>query len=134
MTAVRIWDASARTVAGLEESFLKLFRQRDAARLAAGFYTAGARLHAARQAALTGRAAIAAHWEAQYRSGLVDIRREPDSSELVEGLAYSAGRYVLTFETLPGMLHREQGHYLTVFQRQPDESWLAVAESWLPEE
>jgi len=134
MTAVRISDATSRAVLTLEEGFLKLFRQRDAVRLAAGFYSPGARLHAARHPSVPGRAAIAAHWESLFRSGLVDVRREAELTEMEDGLACSAGHYEFTYETLPGLLHQERGRFLTVFQRQPDQAWLALAESWLPDE
>ncbi|MGJ5813425.1 YybH family protein [Paludibaculum fermentans] len=123
-------DPSARDLQLLDEELMRSVRQRDSERLVELFYAEDAQLQIAGRPAIQGKEAIHEFWMALFRSGLVDVRLETSQFEVDRTIAYGVGRYALTMETHPGLLHTEQGKYLVVYRRLADGRWRAVADSF----
>lgn len=125
-------DACTRDLQLLDEEFTRSIRLRDVSRLVELFYAPDAQLLAPGRDALRGRDAIRGYYARAFETGLIDFRRETNQFESEHDLACAIGHYWLTRETLPGLLHTEQGHYTVVFRRQPDGHWRAIADSSAP--
>lgn len=125
-------DASTRDLQLLDEEFTRSIRLRDVSRLVDLFYAPEAQLLTAGHMPFHGRDAIRGYYTRAFESGLIDFRRETNQFEAEHDLACAIGHYWLTRETLPGLLHTEQGHYTVVYRRQPDGHWRAIADSSAP--
>ena len=122
--------ADAQAIRSTEAEWVQAFASKDADRVAA-FYAEGASLFLPDAPVINGRAAIAAafkplladkNFSLTFASTKVEVAKSSD-------LGYSQGTYTMTV-TAPKSkkVLEENGKYVTVFQKQPDGSWLAVAD------
>lgn len=126
-------DASTRDLQLLDEEFMRSIRRRDPQRLVDIFFTPDAVLLAPGHPACAGRDAIRAWLHASFDSGLIDIRLETNQYECEHDLACSTGRYSLTLESQPGILHSSPGSFLIAFRRQFDGHFRAFAAALSPD-
>lgn len=54
----------------------------------------------------------------------------PDHAEVFPSgiLGYTSGRYTMSYTTFEGKTATQKGSYLTVWQKQPDESWKVLTD------
>ncbi len=123
-------DPIVRDLHSLDEELMRSVRQRDSDRLVELFYAEDAQLQIAGRPVIQGKEAIREFWMALFRSGLVDVKVETSQIEVDRSIAYGVGRYALTRETHPGLLHTELGKYLVVYRRLADGRWRAVVDSF----
>jgi uncharacterized protein (TIGR02246 family) len=127
-----VLDATTRDLQLLDEEFTRSVRLRDITRLVDLFYAPDAQLQVPGQPSVSGRPAIVRFFTCAFERGLIDIRRETNQFECEHDLACAIGRYSITRETQPGLLHTEKGHYTVVYRRQDDGHWRAIADSSSP--
>ena len=65
-------------------------------------------------------------------AGVADVSLTAESAEQNDGLAYETGEYVIRVEPTEGARVVERGHYVQVYQRQPDGSWQRTVEIFSP--
>jgi|WetSurMetagenome_2_1015567.scaffolds.fasta_scaffold672843_2 ketosteroid isomerase-like protein len=114
----------------LDEEFMRTIRQRDPEHLGEFFYSEDSQMLAAGHPPVLGRTAICDYWRKLFSRGLVDLKIETTQYEAERELACGVGRYAMTMETHPGMIHTEKGKYVVVYRRQPDGRWRALVESF----
>lgn len=121
-------DPNFRDLQTMDEELMRSVRQRDSERLVELFYAEDARLNFAGHSTIQGKEAIHEFWVALFRSGLVDVKLEASQFEADRTMAYGVGRYALTMETHPGLLHKELGTYLAIYRKLADGRWRAVVD------
>lgn len=119
-------DPNFRDLQSLEEELVRSIRQRDSERLVEIFYAEDAQLFFGGRSPIQGKEAIHDFWVALFRAGLVDVKLENRQFETDRNIAYGVGRYALTMETHPGLLHKELGKYVVVYRKRSDGRWRAV--------
>ena len=123
-------EADAQAIRATEANWMQAFTSKDADKVAA-FYTEDASLLLPDAPVIHGRTGIAAafkpmladqNFSLTFASSRVQAARSSD-------LAYSEGSFTMTV-TAPKSkkVLTEKGKYVTVFQKQPDGSWLAVSD------
>ncbi|WP_321472617.1 nuclear transport factor 2 family protein [uncultured Paludibaculum sp.] len=132
MPEVVALNPNVRELQSLDEELARSVRQRDSERLVELFYAEDAELHFAGRPPIQGKDAIHDFWIALFRSGLVDAKLETGQIEADRNIAYGVGRYALTMETHPGLLHTELGKYLVVYRRAADGRWRAAFDCFSP--
>lgn len=129
MPVVTALEPVSRELQQVEELLIRGLRQRLPEQLASDYYARQARVLVPGQPAMEGLPAIVRFWQAMFAAGLIDVRLESQRIDAEHDLGYGSGEFVATFETQPGMLHTDRGHYLMVYRRQMDGNWRAVAQS-----
>jgi len=123
-------EADAKAIRDNEASWVQAFAARDAAK-AASFWAENASVFFPNMPILNGRAAA--------QAAVVDMLKDPnfyltfDSTkvEVSKGgdFAYSQGTYTMaTTDPKTKMVMTEKGKFVTVYQKQTDGSWKAVAD------
>jgi len=125
-----VLDATTRDLQLLDDEFTRSIRQRNPERLVELFYAPDAQLQAPGRPPIFGRPAILEYFRQAFESGLIDLKLETSQFEAEHDLACSIGRYAMTVETHPGLLHTENGKYTVVFRRQGDGHWRAIVDSF----
>jgi uncharacterized protein (TIGR02246 family) len=119
---------SAGAVRAAEQAQLQAFRNRDVNGVLAG-YAPDATLMMGGQGPLSGAEAIRASLTREVADPGFSIALDNKRTQVGAGgdIAYTAGAYHVTY-TDPGTRKpvSEDGHYVTVFRRQPDGAWKAV--------
>jgi uncharacterized protein (TIGR02246 family) len=117
-----------RAVRAAEQAQLQAFRNRDVDGVLAG-YAPDATLMMGGQAPLSGAEALRGSLTREVADPAFSIALDNKRTEVGAGadLAYTAGAYHVTY-TDPGTRKpvSEDGHYVTVFRKQPDGGWRAV--------
>ena len=119
--AIRAADTAFSTAAGAG----------DAVGLAA-MYLANASLMPPNAATVQGREAIQKFWGAFVDAYRVNIALKAEEVEGHGDLAYSRGRYTLDLTPKakgPAAAH-DEGKFLTIFRRQPDDTWLLAVDMY----
>ena len=117
-----------KTIEDAETRFLAAFNSKDIAS-AAGFYAPEAILLPPNGPSVSGRENIETVWKG-ISNVASDLKFETTRVDAIGDLAYEVGTYTATVQ-MPGMAAMvDNGKYLTVWKRQPDGKWLAVADSW----
>jgi uncharacterized protein (TIGR02246 family) len=119
---------AADSVRAAEQAQLQAYRNRDVNGVVAG-YAPDATLMIGGQAPLSGSEAIRASLARTVGDPAFSIALDDKRTEVGAGgdLAYARGAYHVTY-TDPGTKKpvNEDGHYLTVFRKQPDGGWKAI--------
>jgi uncharacterized protein (TIGR02246 family) len=121
-------EDAAAAVRAAEQAQLQAYRDRNVDEVVAG-YAPDATLMMGGQAPLTGTEAIRASLARTVGDPAFLIRLDNKRTEVgaAGDLAYTSGAYHVTY-TDPGSKTpvSEDGHYVTVFRKQPDGGWKAV--------
>ena len=117
-------DVAADTTAinALRDQFTAAFNSNDAAATAAT-YTGDAIAMLANQAAVEGKQAIQASYEAMFKGNAVKIALTPLETQVAGDWAYDRGNATITVTPKSGKPMETFGKYLTIYKRQPDGSW-----------
>ena len=112
--------------------FADAVRRGDAG-AAASVYASNARLLAPSAGPMTGREEIRAYWQAGIDSGVAEVLLTANGAEQNDGIAYETGEYVIRVEQADGTRRIvERGHYVQIYERQPDGSWQRAVEVLSP--
>jgi len=117
-------DVAADTTAinALRDQFTAAFNSNDAAATAAT-YTGDAIAMLANQAAVEGKQAIQASYEAMFKGNAVKIALTPLETQVAGDWAYDRGNATITVTPKSGKPIEESSKYLVIAKRQPDGSW-----------
>ena len=94
----------------------------DAAAVAATFSDDGIEM-IPNQAAVEGKQAVQASYEAMFKQSAVKNTPAPLETQVAGNWAYDRGNYTLTLTPKSGKAMEESGKYLVVCKLQPDGSW-----------
>lgn len=108
-------------------AFADGMRRGDAA-AACAVYADGATLLGPSSELIHGRVAIQAFWGAGVAAGVSEVELEAVEATRHDGLGYEIGRYALRLDPPGGEAIVDRGTYMVVHERQPDGSWLRIAE------
>ncbi len=119
------------SIAAHRQTFADAMRRGDS-EAAASVYAANAHLLAPSAGPMVGRDEICSFWQAGIDAGVAEVSLASAGVEQSDGLAYETGAY--TFRVEPAEAGRvvERGHYVQVYQRQPDGSWQKAVEIFSP--
>ncbi len=117
-------DVAADTTAlnALRDQYVAAVNSSDAAATAATFADDGIEM-IPNQAAVEGKQAIQASYEAMFKMSAVKNAPTPLETQVAGDWAYDRGNYTLTVTPKSGKPMEESGKYLVVCKRQPDGSW-----------
>lgn len=121
----------AETLAAHRDNFMGSLRAHDAAAASTGYATDADLLPPA-AGVIHGRDQIRQFWQAGFDSGLVDLALESVSLTEQVSVAFEIGRYAMRVEPAEGAATTERGHYVQIFQLQPDGSWRTTLEIFSP--
>ena len=99
---------------------------------ASSVYAANAHLLAPSAGPMVGREEIRSFWQAGIDAGVAEVSLTAAGIEQNDGLAYETGAYVFRVEANDASRVVERGHYVQVYQRQPDGSWQRAVEIFSP--
>jgi len=123
---------SAREAIALgRDQFADAVRRGDAT-AAVTVYTVDAHLLAPSARPIVGRDDIRAYWQAGIDAGVADIALDADEVAQSDALAYETGAYAFRVDSGDGKRVVERGHYVQVYQRQPDGNWKRAVEIFSP--
>jgi ketosteroid isomerase-like protein len=120
-----------QSIALHRQTFADALSRGDATR-AASLYAPNAHLLPPSANPMVGREEIRAFWQAGIDAGVAEVALTAAGTEQNDGLAYETGRYVIRVEPADGNRVVERGHYVQVYQRQPDGSWQKAVEIFSP--
>jgi ketosteroid isomerase-like protein len=123
--------AASDLLAAHRATFADALRRGDAT-AASSVYASNAHLLAPSAGPMVGREEIRAYWQAGIDAGVAELTLTVGSSEQNDGLAYEMGRYAIRVEPADGSRVLERGHYVQVYQRQPDGAWQKAVEIFSP--
>jgi ketosteroid isomerase-like protein len=109
---------------------VRRIREQDMDAMVEDYYADDAVFMPPRQAEVRGRDALLEYWRARPDEGLIELELEPDRIETSGELAYEVGHYTSILRPRHGALLQDYGKYLTVYRRQADGSWKAVADTF----
>ena len=117
-------DVAADTTAinALRDQYVAAVNSNDAAAVAATFADDGIEM-IPNQAAVEGKQAVQALYEAMFKQSAVKNAPAPLETQVAGDWAYDRGNYTLTVTPKTGKPMEESGKYLVVCKRQPDGSW-----------
>jgi ketosteroid isomerase-like protein len=95
-------------------------------------YSVDAHLLAPSARPIVGRDDIRAYWQAGIDAGVADVALDADEVAQNGDLAYETGAYAFRVDSGDGKLVVERGHYVQVYQRQPDGTWQRTVEIFSP--
>jgi ketosteroid isomerase-like protein len=124
-------SAAIDSIAAQRDAFADAVRRGDA-KAAATFYAADAHLLAPSAEPMVGRDEIRAFWQAGIDAGVADVSLTAAGAHQNGGFAYESGAYVFRLEPVEGARVVERGHYVQVYQCQPDGSWQRAVEIFSP--
>lgn len=101
--------------------------------LAAGTYSADARLVAPSVEPIEGREAITAFWRAGIDAGIRDVERVPTHVDQRGSIAFEIGRYAIRLDPTDGSPLVDRGKYLLIHELQHDGSWKWIVEMFTPD-
>ena len=108
--------------------FSAAYNSKDMASVA-GFYAPEAIVLPPNGPSVSGRENIETGWK-EISNVVSDLKFETRRVDAIGDLAYEVGTYTATVQ-MPGMAAMaDNGKYLTVWKRQADGKWLAVADTW----
>ena len=119
------------TISAQREAFADALRRGDADG-AASVYAPTAHLLAPSAGPMVGRNEIRAFWQAGIDAGVAEVLLTSAGIEQNDGIAYESGVYVFRLEPADASRVVERGHYVQVYQRQPDGSWQRAVEIFSP--
>ena len=102
-------------IASVNQQFAELFRQGDAAAIAA-LYTSEARLLPPGAETMIGREAVEAFWRGAMKMGIKDARLETVEIEPAGDMACEIGRFTLTVQPDGGEPQEMKGKYVVVWK------------------
>ena len=122
-------DDGTKAIKDTEAAWVKAFASKDAEKITA-FYTDDA-VFMANSPTVTGKTAILAAWKGMAADPNFSLTFKATGVDVAKSgeLAYSHGTYTLTI-TNPGTKKKitDKGQYVTVWKKQADGSWKAVAD------
>ncbi len=82
-----------------------------------------------------GKAALRAFYQSLFDHKDLEFRWAPDHAELFPAgnLGYTSGRYAMSFTGADGKRVARSGSYLTVWQKQSDNSWKVLSDFGVPD-
>jgi ketosteroid isomerase-like protein len=119
------------SIAAHRQTFADAVRRGDAG-AAASVYAENAYLLVPSADALVGRDEIRTYWQTGIDAGVAEISLSAAGTEQNDGIAYETGRYVIRVDGADRARAVERGHYVQVYQRQPDGSWQRAVEIFSP--
>jgi len=114
--------ADITAINAANDQWTTAFNSNDAAAVAAIYADDAIRL-LPNQAAVEGKQAIQAAFEAMFKENAVKCALTPLEIQVAGGWAYSRGSYKLTVNPKSGKPIKESGKYLSIGKRQSDGSW-----------
>ncbi len=117
-------DVAADTTAinALGDQYTVAANSNDAVAVAATFADDGIEMPP-NQAAIDGRQAIQARYEALFKDNAVKHAHTPLETQVAGDWAYQRGNYTNTVTPKSGEPMEDSGKYLNILKRQPDGSW-----------
>jgi uncharacterized protein (TIGR02246 family) len=117
-------DVAADTTAikALRDQYTAAFNSNDAAATAATLAD-DAIVMEPNQAAIEGKQAVQAMFEAMFKENAVRIALTPLETEVAGDWAYDRGNATITVTPKSGKPMQESAKYLVIVKRQPDGSW-----------
>lgn len=109
---------------------MRRIREQDMDAMVDDYYAVDAVFMPPRQAEVRGREALLEYWRARPEEGLIELELDSAHIESSGDLAYEAGHYTSILRPRHGALLQDYGKYLTVYRRQADGSWKAVADTF----
>jgi ketosteroid isomerase-like protein len=126
-------DSAVDGLADHRAAFADALRRGDAD-AASAVYATDAHVIAPSTEPIVGRDHIRAFWQAGIDAGVVDVALSSGGAEQSDGLAYETGEYEFKVGSYDGGRVVERGHYVQVYQRQPDGTWQRAVEMFSPAE
>ena len=124
-------EADARAVRDVEAAWVKDIGTKDVGKFVA-YYADDATLLMPNASALNGKDAIKAALKPMLSDPNFSLKFENTRAEASKGgdIVYTTGTYTMTVSDAknPKSATTDKGKYLTVFKKQPDGSWKAVAD------
>ncbi len=117
-------------IRALSERRAAHIRTRSVEEMVDDFYADDARLLAPGRPEVRGRAALREFWQGEFEAGLVALTMELIEIDGEGGFAYEIGAYDIMIRRSARAPHQDHGKYLTVFRRQRDGSWKAIADTF----
>ena len=121
--------ADIKAINAGNDQWTTAFNSNDAAALAA-IYTDDAIRLLPNQAAVEGKQAIQAAFEAMFKENAVKCTLNLLETQVAGDWAYGRGNYTLTVTPKSGKPTEYAGKYLEIFRRQPDGSWKCYRAIW----
>jgi len=121
--------ADTRAVNALADQYAAAMNSSDAAAVAAT-YADDAIEMPPDQAAIEGKQAIQASYEAMFKEYAVKFALTPLETQLAGDWAYQRGNYTDTVTPKSGKPMEQSGKYLVIAKRQPDGSWKDYRATW----
>jgi uncharacterized protein (TIGR02246 family) len=81
-------------------------------------------------AAVHGREAIREYLKGPLAHGVTDLTYDVTYIRQSGDLAYDVGRYTMTIPQKDGGARKDEGKYLVVWKKQPNEEWRIAADCW----
>jgi uncharacterized protein (TIGR02246 family) len=123
-------DADVKAIRDLEAATVQAIAAKDVDKLGA-FYAEDASMFDPDAPVFNGTAAIKAAWKSYIADKNFSLTFASDKVEVAKSgdLGYSQGAYTMTFtDPKTKKVLTERGKYVTVFEKQADGSWKAVAD------
>ena len=121
--------ADTRAVSALADQYAAGMNSSDAAAVAAS-YADDAIEMPPDQAAIEGKQAIQASYEAMFKEYAVKFALTPLETQVAGDWAYQRGNYTDTVTPKSGKPMEQSGKYLVIAKRQPDGSWKDYRATW----
>ena len=114
--------ADIKAINALGNQYAAAVNSGDAAAVAATYADDGIEMPP-NEAALEGKQAIQASYEAMFKENAVKCTLTLLETQVAGDWAYGRGNYTLTVTPKSGKAIEESGKYLSIVKRQPDGSW-----------
>ena len=121
--------ADTRAIDALADQYAAAMNSSDAAAVAA-VYADDAIEMPPDQAAIEGKQAIQASYEATFKEYAVKSALTPLETQMAGDWAYKRGNYTNTVTPKSGKPMEQSGKYLVIAKRQPDGSWKDYRATW----